>query len=177
MVWRPMPEQHIFLGRASVPIPLDLVPKAVDFIGKRLFLRISIPEILPDTKQALHEEAGFYQVTAVVIRAKGTVSPVRPSSQCGQAPWKRSAFSSQSVMCRRRSKPSCRVIKPRSIPTKMAIRPNPEPPVLTTCSSLLVVIASRWDTLEAYAGGLGSAPLQKYSNVWCWTRLSNSTVG
>lgn len=58
--------------------------------------------------------------------------PVSPSSQCGNAPWKRSAFPEGKVTILRSCSAACsRVTKPLSTATGRVIIPKPEPSVVT----------------------------------------------
>ena len=56
----------------------------VNFLCQRLFLLIAVTEILAYTKQALHQEAAFHQVAAIVLLSERlhlsgrTVQPVGP---------------------------------------------------------------------------------------------------
>src|ERR1019366_3126050 len=84
---RPMPIKSIALRRAAVPVPLHGLPKMRDS-GEQIALTLARAiEVLPCSEQALHQECGLDQVSAVIKHveyrqslAALAVHEMRPSS-------------------------------------------------------------------------------------------------
>ena len=80
---RPVPVNHV-LSAVAVPVEFHLVPQLVDFVDKLLFSRHIGVHILAHAQKALHQEAAFNQVAAVVLLSERlhlpcrAVEPVRP---------------------------------------------------------------------------------------------------
>ena len=70
VIRRPMPVQHVAVGRLAIPVPFDLAPHPRDRVANFALVGRVAVEILPRGEQALHQECSFHQVAAIVVLAK-----------------------------------------------------------------------------------------------------------
>ena len=79
---RPVPVDDILA--ILIPAELHLFPQLVNLFCQFLFLLVTVAEVLAHAKQALHQEAAFHQVAAIVLLSERlhlsgrTVQPVGP---------------------------------------------------------------------------------------------------